>query len=65
MEPFYERLRQYSCWECLFQKDTYWDEYWVEVCPRGCTKAKAVLQMKERYGFKKLVVWCSGTPRTT
>ena len=61
MEPFYERLRQYSCWECLFQKDTYWDEYWVEVCPRGCTKAKAVLQMKERYGFKKLVVFGDST----
>ena len=61
MEPFYERLRQYSCWECLFQKDTYWDEYWVEVCPRNCTKAKAVLQMKERYGFRKLVVFGDST----
>lgn len=57
MEPFYERLRRYPGWECLFQKDTYWDEYWVEVCPRNCTKAKAVLQMKERCGFRKLVVF--------
>ena len=61
MAPFYERLRKYDCWECLFQKDTYWDEYWVEVCPRNCTKAKAVLQMKERYGFKKLVVFGDST----
>ena len=61
MEPFYERLRQHSCWECLFQKDTYWDEYWVEVCPRNCTKAKAVLKLKERYGFQKLVVFGDST----
>ena len=53
----YERVRQYDCWETLFQKDTYWDEYWVEICPRNCTKAKAILKMKETYGFRKLVVF--------
>ena len=53
----YEKVRQYSGWECIFQKDTYWDEYWVEVCPRNCTKAKAILEMKERYGFRKVVVF--------
>ena len=56
-EPLYERMRQYPGWECLFQKDTYWDEYWVEICPRNCTKAKAVLKMKEQYGFRKLAVF--------
>ena len=53
----YEKVRQYSGWECIFQKDTYWDEYWVEVCPRNCTKAKAILKMKEQYGFRKVVVF--------
>ena len=57
IRPIYERVRQYPGWECLFQKDTYWDEYWVEICPRNCTKAKAVLKMKERYGFGKAVVF--------
>ena len=57
MEPIYERIRQYPYWGCIFQKDTYWDEYWVEICPRNCTKAKAALQMKERYGFRKLAVF--------
>ena len=57
IRPLYERVRQYDCWETLFQKDTYWDEYWVEICPRNCTKAKAILKMKERCGFKKLIVF--------
>ena len=55
--PIYERVRHYAGWECLFQKDTYWDEYWVEICPRNCTKAKAILKMKEQYGFRKLAVF--------
>ena len=29
----------------------------MEVCPRNCTKAKAILKMKEQYGFRKLVVF--------
>ena len=53
----YEKVRQYPGWACIFQKDTYWDEYWVEVCPRNCTKAKAILKMKEQYGFRKVVAF--------
>ena len=53
----YEKVRRYNGWECNFQKDTYWEEYWVEICPRNCTKAKAVLKMKEQYGFRKVVVF--------
>ena len=55
--PIYERVRRYDCWECLFQKDTYWDEYWLEICPKGCTKAKAILKLKQELGFRKLVVF--------
>ena len=55
--PIYERVRNYPGWECLFQKDTYWDEYWLEICPKGCTKAKAILKLKQELGFRKLVVF--------
>ena len=55
--PIYERVRNYPGWECLFQKDTYWDEYWLEICPQNCTKAKAILKLKEAFGFEKLVVF--------
>ena len=55
--PFYERMKQYPGWECVFQKDTYRDEFWLEICPRNSTKAKAILRMKEEMGFQRLVVF--------
>ena len=57
MMPIYEKMRRYSCWESLFQKDTYWDEYWLEICPQNRTKAKTILKLKEEYGFQRLVVF--------
>ena len=55
--PIWERVRDYPGWECIFQKDTYWDEYWLEICPENCTKAKAIMKLKENYGFDRLVVF--------
>ncbi len=58
--PIYERIKTYDGWESLFQKDTYRDEYWLEICPQNCTKAKAINKLKEQYGFKRLVVFGDG-----
>ena len=60
IRPIYERVKVYQGWESLFQKDTYRDEYWLEICPQNCTKAKTILKLKERYGFDKLVVFGDG-----
>ena len=57
IRPIYEKVRVYPGWESLFQKDTYMDEYWLEICPQNCTKAKTLLKIKERYGFERLVVF--------
>lgn len=57
IEPLYIRTREYNGWECLFQKDIYRDEYWLEIAPRNSTKAKSILKLKEAYGFDKLVVF--------
>ncbi|MCR4776804.1 MAG: HAD family hydrolase [Saccharofermentans sp.] len=57
LDPIHERVRSYPGWECIFQKDIYRDEYWLEICPQNCTKAKAVLKLKEEYGFDKVVVF--------
>lgn len=57
MAPIYERIRQYPYWEAFFQKDTYWEEYWLEICPKNRTKAKSILQLRQKYGFEKLVVF--------
>ena len=55
--PLYERVREYKGWESLFQKDTYREEYWLEICPQNCTKAKTILKLKEQFGFEKIVVF--------
>jgi Cof subfamily protein (haloacid dehalogenase superfamily) len=56
-EPLYIRAREYNGWECLFQKDVYRDEYWLEIAPQNSTKAKSILKLKEEYGFDRLVVF--------
>ncbi|MBR5425122.1 MAG: HAD-IIB family hydrolase, partial [Clostridiales bacterium] len=57
IEPIYDRVRAYDCWECIFQKDTYRDEFWLEICPKNCTKAKSLLKLKEDLGYDRLVVF--------
>ena len=57
IRPIYERMKEYTSWETLFQKDTYRDEFWLEICPQNCTKAKTLLKLKEAMGFEKLVVF--------
>ena len=56
----YERVKQYPGWESLFQKDTYREEYWLEICPQNCTKAKTIQKVKERFGYDRLVVFGDG-----
>ena len=60
ISPIYDRVREYDGWESLFQKDTYRDEYWLEICPQNCTKAKTITKVKERFGFSRLVVFGDG-----
>ncbi|MBO4696013.1 MAG: HAD-IIB family hydrolase [Lachnospiraceae bacterium] len=56
--PIYERIKAaYGGWECVFSKDTYSDDYWLEICPQNCTKAKTILKLKERLGYKRVVVF--------
>lgn len=60
IRPIYERVREYKGWETLFQKDTYRDEFWLEICPQNCTKAKTIRKVAEKYGFDRLVVFGDG-----
>ena len=58
IEPLYERVRAaYGGWECVFSKDTYSNDYWLEICPQNCTKAKTIQKLKARYGFRRVVVF--------
>lgn len=60
MAVLYERMKGYSLWESLFQKDTYRDEYWLEICPRNCTKAKSIKKLQKQFAFDRLVVFGDG-----
>lgn len=55
--PYYEAVKKSNRWETVFQKDTYREEYWLEICPKDATKAKAVLKLKDRLECERLVVF--------
>lgn len=60
-----DKLAQaYGCLEtqaqCIYQKDVYSGEQWLEILPRAATKANAVLQLKEKLGCSRVVVFGDG-----
>jgi len=61
LQAYYDKLKECSEWECVFQKDTYGEEYWLEICPKNATKAKAVLKLKESLGCDRVVVFGDST----
>lgn len=57
LQDAYERMKEYPGWECVFGKDAYSDLFWLEICPECCTKATALLKLKEKAGADRLVVF--------
>ena len=57
LQPIYEKMIGIADWECVFSKDTYGDDYWLEICPENATKAKAVLKTAQRLGCTRVVVF--------
>ena len=57
LQPVYEKVMNGGNWECNFQKDTYGDEYWLEISPHNATKAKAVMKCKEELQCDRVVVF--------
>ncbi|MDE6133235.1 MAG: HAD family hydrolase [Oscillospiraceae bacterium] len=45
---------------CVYSRDIYSGDQWLEVLPKNATKANAVLQLKEYCGCEKLVVFGDG-----
>lgn len=41
----------------ICSKDTYSEDYWLEVMPQYATKADAILKLKKLLGFEKVVVF--------
>lgn len=44
-----------SRYRCIFSKDIYSGDYWLEILPKGATKANAILKLKEILGCDKVV----------
>ena len=45
---------------CLFFRDNYTGEWWLEVQPTAATKATAVLELKERLGCSRVICFGNG-----
>ncbi len=55
--PLYERVKQIRTISCVFQRDKYRPEYWLELCPENATKATAIQKVKQRYSCQRVIVF--------
>lgn len=56
--PVYALLK--GRFQCVYHRELYTGEQWLEVMPRQATKAQAVLELKERLGCQKVVCFGDG-----
>ena len=56
--PIYERYRHR--FECIYHKDIYSGEQWLEIQPRGATKAEAILALKSLLECDRIVCFGDG-----
>lgn len=55
LEPLYERYK--DKYHCVFQKDIYSGEQWLEMMPLAASKSNAIRQLKEYLNCDKIVVF--------
>lgn len=58
LEPIYIRFK--DKYHCIFQKDIYSGEQWLEIIPKTVSKANAILQIKEYLGVEYIVAFGDG-----
>lgn len=58
LSPLYERFRHE--FPCVFHRDIYSGEPWLEIQPHGATKAEAILALQHRLGCDRLVCFGDG-----
>ena len=58
LEPIYIRFKEK--YHCIFQKDIYSGEQWLEIVPKAVSKANAVLQLKKYLGAEYIVAFGDG-----
>ena len=58
LEPLYEKYKDQ--FHCVYQKDIYSGEQWLEIMPLAASKSNAIRQLKALLGCEKLVVFGDG-----
>ena len=58
LEPLYMQFK--DKYHCVFQKDIYSGDQWLEIMPRTVSKASAILQLKARLGVDYVVAFGDG-----
>ena len=56
--PLYEKFRH--SFNCVYQRDFYTGEQWLEIMPKWTSKANAVMKLKELLGCDKVVTFGDG-----
>ena len=56
--PFYEKYD--PLYHCVYQKDIYSGDQWLEIMPKAASKAAAILQLKALLDCDRLVVFGDG-----
>lgn len=58
LKPFYEKYREK--YHCVFQKELYTKEQWLEIMPLEASKSHAIAQLKKLLSCDRLVVFGDG-----
>ena len=58
LEPLYEKYR--DLYHCIYERDIYTKEQWLEIMPRTASKSNAIRQLKELLECRKLIVFGDG-----
>ena len=58
LRPAYERFK--DDFPCVLYRDIYGDRMWLEIHPKGATKASAILALKKMLGCDKVVCFGDG-----
>ena len=58
LAPFYENYR--NQYHCVFQRDIYSNEQWLEFMPQAASKSNAIKQLKDHLSCDRLIVFGDG-----
>lgn len=58
LEPFYEKYK--DIYHCVYQRDIYSKEQWLEILPKTASKANAIKQLKSYLNCDRVIVFGDG-----